>query len=262
MTHAGSVRPVEVTAHVASLDTAAATELTIRTMRHRAGLPFDLVVGDSGSTDGSVAMLERFARAGWLRLEQAPEGRKHWEWLDRWLAACTTRFACFVDSDVEMRRDAWLADLVATAERTGAALVCGRMLQRREEFTHPITGAQRPLAPRPSAWLFLVDVDQVRGRVDASFRYREEPDPEHPDSLLAYDTGAWFHRQLLAAGLTAAEMPAEWQGTYRHFGGLSWIGPGRGGMSWRRRAKQLTKVAIVHAHLQVARARRWGATIQ
>jgi hypothetical protein len=250
----------DVTVHVASLDTCAATELSIRSMRRFAGHRFDLVVGDSGSRDGSVAMLERHAAAGWLRLEQAPEGRKHWDWLDRWLAACPTRYACFADSDIEYRRDGWLADMVGVAAREHAALVCCRLLPRREEFVHPVTGATRPLAPRPAAWLFLVDVEQVRGRVDASFRYREEPDPQRPGSLLAYDTGAWYFHQLEAAGLGWAEMPASWQSSYRHFGGLSWLGPRRAGASLRVRAKQAAKVAIVAHHLRRARRAGWGET--
>ncbi|MGZ4735146.1 MAG: hypothetical protein ACXV8R_06035 [Acidimicrobiia bacterium] len=40
----------EVVVHVASLNTAAATELCVRSMRHYAGHEFDLVVGDGGST--------------------------------------------------------------------------------------------------------------------------------------------------------------------------------------------------------------------
>ena len=49
------------------------------------GGPFELVVGDAGSTDGSLAMLRDFEARGWLRLEVAAGGRKHAEWLDLWL---------------------------------------------------------------------------------------------------------------------------------------------------------------------------------
>jgi hypothetical protein len=51
---AASPGAVEVRVHVATINTAAVTELCIRTMRHTAGYPFDLVVGDGGSTDGSL----------------------------------------------------------------------------------------------------------------------------------------------------------------------------------------------------------------
>ena len=82
--------PAEVTVHLASLNTRAVTELCIRSLREHAGMPFELVVGDCGSTDGSLEMLRRMEAEGWLRLEVAPEGRRHPDWLDRWLAACTT----------------------------------------------------------------------------------------------------------------------------------------------------------------------------
>jgi GT2 family glycosyltransferase len=59
----------DITVHVASWNTASATELCLRTMRRHAGHPFALVVGDGGSTDGSLAMLRDFAQRGWLELE-------------------------------------------------------------------------------------------------------------------------------------------------------------------------------------------------
>ena len=89
-------------------------------MRHYAGHPFRLVVGDAGSTDGSVAMLRGFAARGWLDLEEAPDGRRHAEWLDRWVQRCATRYALFCDSDVEFLGPGWLADLVHAAGATPA----------------------------------------------------------------------------------------------------------------------------------------------
>lgn len=254
-----SARPT-VTAHVASLNTARVTELCVRSMREFAGYPFELVVGDSGSTDGSLELLRDFEARGWLRLEVAPGGRRHPDWLDRWLAACTTRYALFSDSDVEYRAEGWLADMVETALHTGAALVCGRMQWPPDTFTHPVTGAARRLAPRPTAWLVMIDTEQVRGRVDASFAYHEVKDPAAFGGKIAYDTTAWYYKCLCDAGLTGAEMPASWQHKYRHFGGLTWLGARKSGATLRKRAKQLAKLAIVEAHLRRARARSWGAT--
>ena len=74
-----------VTAYIANLNTARVTELCIRSMREFSGDDFALVVGDCGSTDGSLRMLERFASHGWLELQIAPNGRTHADWLDRWL---------------------------------------------------------------------------------------------------------------------------------------------------------------------------------
>ena len=190
----------EVTVHVASLNTRAVTELCIRSMRHHAGMPFDLVVGDCGSTDGSLEMLRAFERDGWLRLEVAPEGRRHPEWLDRWLAACPTRFCGFSDSDVEYRRHGWLRDLLTTAERTGAALVATRIQATGGvPYTNPVTGAQAVLCARPEPWLVLIDVERVRPVVTTSFGYTETRRPD--GTLLAFDTMAAFFRDLDAAGL-------------------------------------------------------------
>ncbi len=100
----------DVQVHFASINTAGVTELCIRTMRHFAGYPFSLVVGDCGSTDGSIPMLQAFAARGWLELEIAPDGRRHPDWLDQWLASCPTRYAVFCDSDIEFRRSGWSSD--------------------------------------------------------------------------------------------------------------------------------------------------------
>ena len=247
-----------VTAYIANLNTARATELCIRSMREFSGDDFALVVGDCGSTDGSLRMLERFASYGWLELQIAPNGRTHADWLDRWLQNCPTRYALFSDSDVEFTGDHWLTDMVDTALESGAALVCGRMQQGAETFVHPVTRAERRIAPRPTAWLFMVDTHQVRGRVDAAFEYLEVDDFNAFGGKVAYDTGAWFFKELCDAGLGWQEMPPWWQPKYHHFGGLTWLGPTRSGPAWRVRARQAAKLLIVERHLLRARRDHWG----
>jgi hypothetical protein len=247
-----------VTVHVASCNTAAVTELCIRSMRHYAGHPFALVVGDSGSTDGSLPMLHRFAERGWLRLEEAPGGRKHAEWLDRWVERCSTRFALFCDSDVEFLGDGWLADLVRTAGAEGPALVCARVQWPPPEFTHPTTGAIRRLAPRPTPWMLMLDLEQVRGRVDESFAYRDVVDGAAYGGKVAYDVGAAYFAALETAGLAWAEMGPEFQRKFRHFGGLTWLRAGASRAAPKVRVRQAAKIGLVHAHLLRARARHWG----
>jgi glycosyltransferase involved in cell wall biosynthesis len=246
-----------VTVHVASLNTKRVTELCIRSMRHYAGRAFQLVVGDAGSTDGSLTMLRRFEARGWLDLEVAAGGRKHAEWLDRWVATSDSRYVVFSDSDVEYLEPGWLRDLVDTAEREHAALVCARMQYPPDRFEHPVTGAKRRLAPRPTPWLMLVDTDQVRGRVDASFAYVDVVDPDAYGGKVAHDVGAAYFAALDAAGLPWAEMPEAWQSKFRHFGGLTWL---KGGpeATPKVRARQLAKMGVAHAHLWRARARGGG----
>lgn len=251
----------DVVVHVASWNTARVTELCVRSMRHYAGRPFDLLVGDGGSTDGSLPMLRDFEQRGWLRLEVAPEGRKHAEWLDHWVATCPARFAGFSDSDVEYLGAGWLDDLVRAATGTGAALTCARMQSPPPEFVHPTTGAARRLAPRPTPWLFLLDLDQVRDRVHASFRYRDEVDPDAFGGKVAYDVAAAYYAELDRVGLRTTEMPDEFQRKFRHFGGLTWLKAGNARASWRVRTKQLTKLGLVHTHLWRARAAHWGETV-
>ncbi len=247
-----------MTAYVANLNTAHATELCIRSMREYAGMDFDLVVGDCGSSDGSLAMLDRLSHKGWLKLQVAPRGRGHADWLADWVTSCPTRYALFSDSDVEFRGDDWLRDMVDAAQSSGAAVVCGRLQRGSECYVHPVTGAERRLAPRPTAWLFMIDTEQVAGRVEPDFTYREVEDFNAFGSKVAYDTGAWYFKRLSDAGLTWVEMPAAWQSKYRHFGGLTWLAPRRSRAALRIRVRQVAKLAIVAWHLHVARRDGWG----
>jgi glycosyltransferase involved in cell wall biosynthesis len=242
-----------VRVHVATINTAAVTELCIRTMRRTAGYPFHLVVGDGGSTDGSLDMLRTFERQGWLTLEIAPEGRSHTAWLDKWLSECPDRFAVFSDSDVEFHRHGWLRQMVEAAGRTDAALVATRIQARGGvEYRHPRTGAERLLAERPEPWLMMLDVEQVRGAVDASFAYRDEVAPDGTRKI-AFDTAAVFFRELQSAGLGYVEMPPEFARSYTHYGSMSWKRLRDQGMPVSLRAKQLVKHARVRVNLTRAR---------
>jgi glycosyltransferase involved in cell wall biosynthesis len=245
----------EVRVHVPTINTAAVTELCIRTMRHTAGYPFELVVGDGGSTDGSLEMLRRFEAAGWLQLEVAPDGRTHTAWLDKWLAECPTRFAVFSDSDVEFHRPGWLRAMVDAGRSAGAALVATRIQARGGvHYVHPRTGARRLLAERPEPWLMLIDVEQTRGVVATSFAYRDEVAPD--GSKIGFDTAAAFFRDLQAAGLRYVEMPPDFARAYTHYGSMSWKRLRDGGMPLPVRAKQLLKHGRVRVNLVRARMRR------
>lgn len=247
-----------VTVHVATLNTAHVTELCVRSMRHYAGRPFELVVGDAGSTDGSVPMLRAWEALGWMKLDEAVGGRTHAEWIDGWLATCTSRFAVFSDSDVEYRESGWLTDLVDTAVETGSALVCARMLSPHGVYVHPVTGATRQLANRPSPWVLLIDVEQVRGVVSASFESVDVKDPTSSGGGTSFDVGAMYFGALVAAGLKWAEMPPEWRAKFRHYGGLTWLKNGALAKDSTVRLRQMAKLGIVEARLRRARAGNWG----
>jgi hypothetical protein len=107
----------------------------------------------------------------------------------------------------------------------------------------------------------MLDLDQVRGRVHASFRYRDEVDAGVYGGKVAYDVGAAYYAELIRVGLTMTEMPESFQRKFRHFGGLTWLKAGNARASWRVRSKQLAKLGLVHGHLWRARALHWGTTI-
>jgi glycosyltransferase involved in cell wall biosynthesis len=238
----------------ASYNTAEVTELCVRTLCGRAGTDFELLVGDCGSTDGSIPMLEELRDAGWLRLEIAPGGRKHPEWLDGWLATSTARYVVFCDSDIEFFADGWLAAMVDRARTSGAALVATRIQARGGvDYRHPVTGARATLAARPEPWLLLIDVEQVRGTITTSFAYTETVAAD--GAKTAYDTAAMFFHDLDAAGLPWVEMPADFARAYRHYGSMTWQKLDAAAMPLPRRLKQLSKLVVVKARVRLARRR-------
>ncbi|GAC1365165.1 MAG: hypothetical protein NVSMB32_08430 [Actinomycetota bacterium] len=228
-----------VRVHVASFNTSASTELCIRTLRTFAGYPFELVVGDCGSTDSSPAMLESLAQKGWLSLETAPEGRQHAQWLDHWLATCSTPLAVFVDSDVEFLRPGWLSDLVATLRSRGAAAVSAELLPESANFIEPVGGKTVRLASRLAPWLLAIDVAKVKA-LGTSFAFRAEETSAVPEGLIAYDVGAWLLRALETAGHSFAVMDEAYRKKFHHYGGLSWLPlQGRRG---RRKTRDLRRI--------------------
>jgi glycosyltransferase involved in cell wall biosynthesis len=227
--------------HIASWNTKASTELSIRTTRRLAGHPHEIVVGDGGSTDGSVGTLRELEREGWIRLEEHPGGRSHADWLDHWTATCPSEFAAFVDSDVEFLREGWLRLMVDAATASGADLVYAEALAGAAVFTVPRSGEVVELAPRPAPWLFLVRVARAR-EVEAGFAEHAVTVPG-TDARRVYDVGGWFFDQASAKGLRVHVMDSDFRRSYRHFGG----------MSWREGATRL-----VEQRLRIARARDEG----
>jgi len=219
---------------VASFNTRRATELCIRSMRQFAGHPFELTVGDSGSTDGSIEMLRSFEARGWLSLEVAPEGRKHGEWLTTWHHRAQGEYLVFVDSDMEFRRYGWLHDLVTTAERNGAAVVTGKMCRERPFEVEPVRLKTVRLASRPAPWLLLVDSQRTAG-ISESFSAQKEITDAVPEGLIVYDVGARFFHSAVEQGFRCVEMPEEFRPAFHHYSGLSWVKmKGRRGLKMRR----------------------------
>jgi glycosyltransferase involved in cell wall biosynthesis len=266
------VADVDVRVHVASINTRSSTELCIRSMRQYAGRPFELVVGDGGSTDGSVAMLETFQKRGWLEFEVADAPRMHGDWLDGWIKQCPRRYCVFCDSDMEFLADGWLSEMMEVMASTQCALVCAYFTPPDPDYVHPVYQTQMQLAPRPSPWLLLLDLEQVRD-ISASFLFHEDEATEGVPGV-AYDVGGFFFRELTDRGLTWRSMPESWLEKAHHFGGMSWGLPGGGGsptflsgapmVGWARRqrirASQMKKRLLIRWHLERSRRRQGVAT--
>ena len=265
----------EVQIHVASINTRAATELCIRTVHQFAGHPFRLTVGDCGSIDGSIEMLQDFQRQSLLTLEVAPGGRRHADWLDGWLAGCQSRWALFIDSDMEFLAEGWLREAVAVAEEAGARLVCEYLSPSDPHYVSPINGVHLSLAARPSPWFLLVEAPVAR-EVDVSFAGTKWTD-QVTGRATSYDVGGRLLEALQQSGHRAVQLPQQTRAKMVHYGGLSWLPGGRGvnrhqqeggapmgryGVGLRSAgtaARQLRKVVVVHSHLRrVRRIQRLG----
>jgi glycosyltransferase involved in cell wall biosynthesis len=212
----------EVTIFIASINTASATELCVRSInRFTPRDSYSLCVGDCGSTDGSLPRLMKLLGEGLVDdVALAPHGRFHGEWLDEWTATCRTRFAVVVDSDVEILQPGWLECLVNTARETDAAIVCSEIIEELPNYVDH-TGVARRLARRPSVWMILLDVAKCRGR--SSWLFSMEDDPNIPEKQWGLDIGAQLMRDLNAASEPVVVAPSGFQKLFRHYGGLSWI---------------------------------------
>jgi hypothetical protein len=241
----------EVRAHVASWNTASATELCVRTMQATAGRPFELVVGDGGSQDGSVEMLEQLERAGRLELQRAVGGRRHAEWLNLWLAECPAPYAVFVDSDIVFRRKNWLRDMVDAARANDATLVAAEIVQTTQP-TVDKHGTPIRWMPRPTPWMLLVDVEKAR-KLGVGFGFRSRNDDDGSGRRVMYDTGAALLEAVAEKEHGFVVMPPEWSRCYHHFGGLSWWATRD--LELHRKLKLQTKRSIVRLWLEKARWR-------
>ena len=221
-----------VSVFVASLNTRHALELALRSAKRLAGHPFDAYVGDSGSNDGSLEVVERFACEGVIRYEVV-QGRRHWEWLDTWRQTCPTRYAVFVDSDVQFLRRGWLAALLETADRHGWAMAGGELVPERPDCLHDGVIPFR-FSARLSPWLLLVDIARC-DPVHTSFQDWSHESTRVHEGRVAYDVSGTLFHILRLRDIGCGPMPASFRRKYRHYGGLSWrnLGSGRLGVSRR-----------------------------
>jgi hypothetical protein len=236
----------EVTIFVASINTASATELCVRSIaRHTPRSTYKLCIGDCGSVDRSLPRLMELVREGLVDdVSLAAHGRLHGAWLDHWTETCPTKYAAIVDSDVEILQSSWLDTLLNTARDTDAAIVCSELVEEVPNYVDH-TGVARRLARRPSAWMMLLDVNKCRDR--SSWLFAMEDDPSIPEKQWGLDIGAQLMRNLESAGERVVVAAPDFQKSFRHFGGLSWIKTRRI-KGWRYRAS-LLKVRLLSIYV-------------
>lgn len=202
----------DTTVYIASINTAWNTELCLRSLHVRdGGRPYRVIVGDCGSTDATLPMLVKLLKRGLVEdIELAPHGRRHAGWIDHWLSTCGTDYMVLLDSDVEVRKDGWLADLHRARSLCEAAFVTAAMEEERSEPTKPgVT-----MAKRPTVYCMLIDVAKVRA-LGRSFE-------EWYDGPMGYDVAAWLFLGLAEAEIPYAVMPETWLPSVKHYEAMSY----------------------------------------
>jgi hypothetical protein len=102
--------------------------LCLRSIRRLTDHPYEAIVVDNHSADGS---LEYLRRVGWIRLiergpEAGPDGvAAHASAMDLGLAAARGRWLVSLHSDTIVRRDGWLGDLLGRLRAAAGAACLG-----------------------------------------------------------------------------------------------------------------------------------------
>lgn len=222
-----------MTVHVASFNTRAPLKLCLLSMRLNAAYPFRLIVGDSGSTDGSLQMLEELETGDALKL-QIHRGRTHAQWLDAWRAEQASRYLVFADSDMDFRRPGWLRELMARTRETGAAIVALDLKQIAVNVHEPVSGRLVRAMPAPTTWLFLIDAPQLAD-IDVSFAFRSRETESVPEGCIIWDTGAALLEEVRRQDRSVATMPRSYRKLVKHYGSMTWMpSGGEGGRRARR----------------------------
>ena len=204
--------------------------------------PDEVIVVDDGSTDNSVAIIERYGkRVTLIRQANAGPGAAR----NRGLAAARGELIQFMDSD-----DLWSLNKLEAQERalieSGADFAYSPWLQARLENgqarhadpviqQHPLPPSRPPLAWYLRGWVIVFQCCLFRrSLLDAAGPYREDLMPSEDSELLF---------RILKGGARPVHVP-EALVLYRLHGGEQ---ISRGGMARQRRAKDWAKYVGVVA---------------
>ena len=196
--------------------------LCLRAIRRLTDHPYEVIVVDNHSQDGSLQYLRQ---VGWIRLiERGPEtepeaARAHASAMDAGLAAARGRWLVSFHTDTFVRRQGWLGAMLARlkAEPRAAALGSEKLesgphwyqaMKRvwderrlKNAFRRLVGLAAKPQRTAadwyPRSYCALYRLDEVR-RLGLNF----QPAPGHPAGELLY-------RGLVAAGFTGIRLPPD-----------------------------------------------------
>jgi len=232
---------------IAHYQTPELARLCLRAIRRLTDHPFEAIVVDNHSTDGSLDALRRI---GWIRLiERGPETEDeavaaHAGAMDVGMAAARGRWLVSLHTDTIVRREGWLGPLLARlrANPRAAALGSGKLeadpswyramkrlwdTHRARSFLRRAAGLAPDPRIEPAAWYprsfcAIYRLDLVR-----QLGLNWQPAPEHP-------TGELLYRGLVAAGYEGVQLSAdEMRGYVEHVAHATAL-LARGGLNhWR-----------------------------
>ncbi len=114
-----TLEPKKVTICIVNYKTEELTRLCLRSIRKFTRFPYEVIVVDNNSEDGSLDYLRSLK---WIKLIERPgaEGKSgswsHGTALDLGLEACTTEYFMAMHSDTFVHKDGWLTELTAIME--------------------------------------------------------------------------------------------------------------------------------------------------
>jgi GT2 family glycosyltransferase len=126
--------------------------------------PFDLVVVDNGSTDGTEEFFQKFPYPFPLRYHRNAENLGLIRALNQGWRLADREFVCFLHNDTEMREPTWLDRLIGAADRDRSVGLAGLYGVRRLRKDGRYVGrtivhclAERPTISGPSVEVAAVD---------------------------------------------------------------------------------------------------------
>ena len=211
-----------VTIFITSLNNRYPLELTLRTLVEHTSYPnYEIWVGDNGSTDGSVELIESLINEGWpLRLIEQPEGRPQHEWYDLMAENVQTKYWVGVHEDMMFTGDGWLEDLIHFMETHPDTLLLGGERRYSGVGAEPVSGEIVEDKENLSTWIFCAR-ENLRNFIGTSFEFHKEWDKED-ERYKTYDLGARLIEDMRLKGLNFECMPESYLDKFHHLGSITW----------------------------------------